>query len=140
MCEFADAVLGIGGGDRAAHGPQRGVIQFGHKSFVEIAHPTEFFVVAGFDGHDLDVGDVFAQESAGAHQSARGAQAGDEVGDLGQVGEQFRAGAAVVGLGVGGVAVLVEQDPFGVFGGQLFGERYRGVGSASAGENMISVP
>jgi hypothetical protein len=57
------------------------------------------------------VGLVLPQEPGDAHQRARRPEAGDEVGDRRQVREDLRAGAVVVRLGVGRVAVLVQHHP-----------------------------
>ena len=75
-------------------------------------------------------GRLLAQVPAGAHERARGAQAGHEVGDLRQVGQQLGPGGLVVGQRVVLVAVLVEHHPGRVGGGQLLGHPHRLVGAA----------
>src|ERR671928_181792 len=57
-----------------------------------------------------------ASTGADAHQRAAGAKAGHEGVDLGAVGPDLRARPGVVGLGVGGVAVLVEEDGVALLG------------------------
>ena len=69
----------------------------------------------------------------GAHQRAAGAEAGDEVGDLGAVAQDLRAGALVVGQRVGVVAVLVQEAPLGMLGGQLLGPPHGAVAALLAG-------
>ena len=81
----------------------------------------------------LIVGVLLLQVPAGAHQRAAGAEAGDEVGDLGAVAPDLGAGALVVGQRVGVVAVLVEEAPLGMLGGQLLGPAHGAVAALLAG-------
>ncbi len=74
----------------------------------------------GLDGHDPHAGLALLQVPADAHQRAAGAEAGHEGVDLGAVGPDLGARPLVVGLGVGGVAVLVEEDDVALLG-QLLG-------------------
>ena len=89
----------------------------------------------------LIVGVLLLEERADAHQRAAGAEAGDEVGDLGAVAPDLRAGALVVRPRVGVVAVLVEEAPLGVLGGQRLRPAHGAVASPpSPGVRMISAP
>ena len=65
--------------------------------------------------------------------AVKGAEAGHDVGDRGQVGEDLRTGALLVRERVGGVAVLVEHHPVGVLRGHLLGDPHGLVGAARGG-------
>ena len=103
--------------DREPGVDQRGVVELGHEALVEVAQPVDQLAVARLGGDDPHLRLVLAEEAADTHQRAGGAEPGDHVGDVGQVGEDLRAGAGVVRVGVGRVAVLVEHHPVGVLGG-----------------------
>ncbi len=128
--QLAGAAHGVGRADRVPGGQHLRVVQFGHEPLIDVAQRIDPLAVAGFGGHDLDAGHTLTQKSPGTHQRARGAQAGDEMGDLGQVGEQFGAGAVVMRVGVGRIAVLVQHHPRRVGRGQFLGFGHRGVGPA----------
>ena len=98
------------------------VVQLGHEALVEVAQAVDELAVARLGRDDADVGLVLAEEAPHAHQGARGAETCHEVRDLRQVGEDLRARAAVVRLGVGRVAVLVEHDPVGVLARDALGD------------------
>ena len=85
---------------------------------VEVAQSVDELAGRRLDGEHLDVRVPLLQVAADAEQRARGAEAGDEVGDLGAVAPDLGTGALVVGPGVGRVGVLVEEGPLGVLGGQ----------------------
>ena len=70
-----------------------GVVELGDEALVEVAQAVDELAVARLGGDDPDVGLVLAEEAADAHQRAGGAEAGDEVRDRRQVGEELGAGA-----------------------------------------------
>ena len=100
---------------------------------VQVAEAVHHLPGRRLDGQHLDVGVALLQEAADAEQGARGAQAGHEVGDLGTVAPDLRAGPLVVGLRVGRVGVLVEEGPLGMLLGELPGPAHRAVGTLLAG-------
>ena len=117
---------------RAARG--RPVVEHGRDvALVEVAQALDPLAERRLDGDDLDVRVLLLEEPARAHQRAARAEAGDEVGDLRAVLPDLRAGALVVGAGVGVVAVLVEEAPLGVLGGQRLGPLDGAVGALGAG-------
>ena len=61
--------------DREAGGQHRRVVQLGHEALVEVAQAVDELAVARLGRDDLDAGRALAQEAAGAHQRAGGAQA-----------------------------------------------------------------
>lgn len=128
--EFAGAGDRVGRADGEAGGEDRGVVELGDEALVQVAESVDQVVVARLGGDDLDVRLVFAQVAADAHQRSRGAEAGHEVGDGREVGEDLRAGGGVVGARVVRVSVLVEHDPVGVLGGQFLGDADGRVGAA----------
>ena len=130
--EFAYAADGITRPDRKPGVDERGVIQLGHETFVEIAQSIDEFAVARFGRDDADIGFVFAEEPADAHERSGRAKAADEVGDFGKVGEDFGTGRLVVCIGVGGVAVLIEHDPIGVLGRDAPGDADSFIGAAGS--------
>ncbi|COW25219.1 Uncharacterised protein [Mycobacterium tuberculosis] len=73
MHQLAGAAHCVHRADRISRGQYFRVIQLGHKAFVHVAQGVYPLTVAGFGRHDLDVGNVLAQETASAHQRARGA-------------------------------------------------------------------
>ncbi len=101
-------------------------------ALVEVAQALDHLADGRLDGEDLDVGVAFLQVRADTHQRAAGAQAGDEVGDLGAVPPDLRTGGLVVRPGVGLVGVLVEERPLGVLVGHGDGPPDRPVGALVA--------
>ena len=78
-------------------------------------------------------GVLFLQEPAGAEQRAGRPEAGDEMGDVRAVAPDLRSGALVVGLRVGRVGVLVEEDPLRVLVRELAGPADGAVRALRAG-------
>ena len=101
-------------------------------ALVEVAQPLDPLAERRLDGDHLDVRVLLLEEAAGAHQRAAGAEAGDEVGDLRAVLPDLRARALVVGAWVGVVAVLVQEAPLRVLGGQRLGAPHGPVGPFGA--------
>ncbi len=121
--ELTGAAQRVVRADRVPRGEHLGVVELGDEALVEVAQAVDQLAVARLRGHDLNVGLALAQEPPGAHERARGAEPGDEVRDLGAVAQDLRAGGAVVRVGVGRVAVLVEHHPVGVLRGEPLGHR-----------------
>ena len=89
---------------------------------VEVAQPVDHLARRRLDRPDLHlVPQLLAQEAPDPEQGPRGPEPGDEVRDAGAVPQDLGAGPLVVRLGVGRVAVLVEEDPLGVLLGQRRG-------------------
>jgi len=105
---------------------------------VEVAQSVNHLAGRWLDGPDLHLGSVLAKISSHAHQRARGAETGDEVGDSG-TSARSRVRCAVVRLGLG-VGVLVEERPVGIVGAERLGETHGAVRSSAPGESMISAP
>ena len=108
----------VGRRDREPRGQHGLVVELRHETLIDVPQAVDELPVPGLRGDDLHSGHVLAQEAAGPHQRARGPQAGHEVRDLRQVGEQLGAGGLVVGAGVRLVAVLVQHDPVRVVRGE----------------------
>src|SRR5215217_4110038 len=102
-------------------------------ALLEVAQALDALAERRFDGDHLDRRVLLLEEPAGAHQRAARAEPGDEVGDLRAVLPDLRPGALVVGAWVGVVAVLVEEAPLGVLGGQRVGPLDGAVGTLGAG-------
>ena len=113
----------VAAADGVAGGEHGRVVQLGDEALVEVAQPVHELAVARLGGHDLHVGLVLAEVPPGADEGAGGAEPRDEVGDLGAVAQDLGAGGAVVRVGVGRVAVLVEHHPVRVLRGELLGHR-----------------
>jgi hypothetical protein len=99
---------------------------------VEIPEPVDDLAGRRLDGQHLHIRVLLLQVAAHAEQCARGSQSGHEVGHLGAVSPDLWSGPLVVGLRVGGIGILVEENPLGVLGGQRLGPTYRTVGSLGA--------
>ena len=84
------------------------------EALVDVLEPVDHLPRRRLDGPDLHVGVALLEEAPDAHERAGRAQPGDEVGELGDVAPDLRAGALVVRLRVGGVAVLEREPPLGV--------------------------
>ena len=117
---------------RAARAPFHLLEHRRDVAVVEVAQPLDPLAERRLDGDHLDRRVLLLEEPAGAHQRAARAEAGDEVGDLRAVAPDLRAGALVVRARVGVVAVLVEEVPLGVLGGQLVGPAHGAVGALRA--------
>src|SRR4051794_6922787 len=131
--QLAHAADGVTRADREARVDQRLVVQLGDEALVEVAQAVDQLAVPRLGGDYPDLGLVRPEEAADAHQGAGRAEATDEVGHLGEVGEDLGTGALLVGEGVGVVAVLVEHHPVGVLLGDLLGASYGLVGAAGRG-------
>ena len=119
--------------DREPGVDQRGVVQLGHETLVEVAQPVDELAVARLGRDDPHSGLVLAEVPPDAHQGAGGAETGHEVRHRRQVLEDLRAGALVMGERVGGVSVLVEHHPVGMLLGHLLGDPDRLVGTPLGG-------
>ena len=107
-----------------------GVVQLGHEPLVQISQTVYEFAVPGLGRDDRDVRHLLAQVATDAHERAGSAEAGHEMRDGRQVGEQFWAGGFVVRAGVVRISVLVEHHPVGMVGGQHLRGSNCGVRSA----------
>src|SRR6476469_4528707 len=131
--QLAHTAYGVARADREAGVDERGVVELGDEPLVEVAQAVDQLAVARLGGDDLHVRLGLAEEARDAHRGAGGAEAGDEVGDPGEVLEELGAGALLVREGVGLVAVLVEHDPVGVLPRDLLGDAHGLVGTAGRG-------
>ena len=80
------------------------------EALVQRAQPVDEVAELRFGRDDLDVRVVLAKTLAASHQGAARAETGDEVGHLGQILDDLRAGSLVVGQGVVRVAVLERHE------------------------------
>ena len=100
---------------------------------VEVAQPVDHLPRRRLDGPDLHrLAELLAEEAPDTEQGPRRAEPRHEVGDAGAVPQDLGARPLVVRLGVGRVAVLVEEDPLGVLLGQDPGHAHRAVGPLAA--------
>src|SRR6476661_4889452 len=95
--QLPDSAYGVPRPDREPRVDQRLVVELGDETLVEVAQPVDQLSVAWLGGDDPHLGLVHPEEPADPHQGAGGAETADEVGDLGQVGEDLRTGALLVG-------------------------------------------
>ncbi len=115
-------------------GPPEVLEDRGDVAVVEVAQAVHHLPRRRLDGPDLHlVTGLLAQEPPHPEQRPRRAEPGDEVRDARAVAQDLGAGALVVRLGVRGVAVLVQEEPFGVLLGQRTGHAHGAVGALGAG-------
>ena len=99
----------------------------------EVPQPFNPLAERRLDGDDLDVGVLLFQVPPRTHQRAARAEAGDEVGDLGNVAIDLRTGALVVRHRVRIVRVLVEEAELRMQRCHLLRTTHRTVAALRAG-------
>ena len=99
-----------------------------HVPVVEAAQALHLLARRRLDSPHLHRRRLLLEIAAHAQQGAAGAQPGNEVGDIGHIGQDLGTSGAVVRVGIGLVPVLVEHGPVGVRLGKLVGELHGTVG------------